>query len=242
MSTTNNLNGLFITGTDTGVGKTAVAGAIATYLRGQGGSVGVMKPVETGCRTGKGGLVPADAVFLRRVSGTDDVAGAVCPYRFAEPLAPWIAAKRAGKKINTRLIVKICRAIAAGHDMTVVEGAGGMMVPLDEKYLFLDLAAELGFPVVIVGRAGLGAINHTLLTVKAARERNIEISGIILNHDRRGPGGAAESTNPEAIRELSGVARVFSMQYMPGIKRSAKALDDAGKDLARQGFFGLTKK
>lgn len=233
--------GLFITGTDTGVGKTVVAGAMAAYLRAAGRSVGVMKPAETGCRTGRDGLVPVDAGLLMRASGTDDVLGAVCPYRFAEPLAPAVAASRAGRRIDTRLIVKIFRAIAAGHDLTLVEGAGGLMVPLSGKYLFLDLAAELGLPLVIVGRAGLGTINHTLLTVAAARERGLEVSGIILNHVQGGLSGPAVDTNPMTIKELSGVGRVFSMPYIPGAKRSRTSLARAGEELARQGFFGLTK-
>jgi len=236
-----NIPSLFITGTDTGVGKTVVAGAIAAYLESRGKEVGVMKPVETGCRKVKGELVPADAKFLRRAANATDFLGAICPYRFAEPLAPAVAAKRARKKIDTRLLVKVYRAIARQHDTTIVEGAGGLMVPLYEKYLYLDLAADVGIPVVIVARPGLGTINHTLLTVQAARARGLEIHGIIINHSDRKDYGIAGKTNPDVLKELSGV-KVYSMPYVSGVKRSLDALVSAGGYLSRQGFFGLTKK
>ena len=226
---------LFITGTDTGVGKTVVAGAIAAYLREQGKSVGVMKPAETGCREKGGELVPADAALLKKISGTADTLELICPYRFAEPLAPAVAAKRAGMKIDVRRIKKNFADIASRHDVTIVEGAGGLMVPLSGKYLYLDLAEELGLPLVIVGRAGLGTINHTLLTVMAARSRNIEISAIILNQNYRA-GGIAEETNPAAVKELSGVSRVLTLPYMPGPKYRSSLLR-AGELLASQGFL-----
>jgi len=233
---------LFLTATDTAVGKTVVAAAIAAHLREQGLSVGVMKPAETGCCKRGGALHPSDADFLRRASATDDVLGAICPYRFSEPLAPAVAARRAKKEIDTRLIRKIYRAISKGHNTTLVEGAGGLMVPLCGSYLYLDLAAELGLPLVIVARAGLGTINHTLLTVNAARARGLEIYGIILNQARKGKLGPAEKTNPGAIAELTGISRVFSLPYIPGVKRSRAGLIKAGAALARQGFFGLTIK
>ncbi len=230
------LNKLFITGTDTGVGKTVVAGAIAAYLRSQGLSVGVMKPAETGCREKDGELYPVDAVYLKKISGSTDPLDTICPYRFAEPLAPAVAAKRAGKKINVELIKKKFKAIAESHDAVIVEGAGGLMVPLSGKYLFLDLAAELGLPLVIVGRAGLGTINHTLLTLNAARERGIEISGIILTQARP-EAGAAFETNPLVLKELGGTKRVFSLPYAPGGKSRPKNALLLGRILADAGFF-----
>ncbi len=165
--------GLFITGTDTGVGKTFVAGAIAAHLRSKGKSVGVLKPAETGCRERGGELYPADAMLLKKAAGTDDPIELICPYIFSEPLAPAVAAKRAKVKINIGLIEEIYKMLSERHDFVIVESAGGLMVPLSGKYLNLDLAQALNLPVVIVGRAGLGTINHTMLTVTAARERNL---------------------------------------------------------------------
>jgi dethiobiotin synthetase len=233
---------LFITGTDTAVGKTVVAGAIAAYLRGEGTDVGVMKPAETGCALKDGKPFPSDAHFLKRRSGSEDSLEDICPYRFTEPLAPAVAAKRAGVKVKTALVREKFKAIAARHDVVIVEGAGGIMVPLYGKYLFLDLAAELGLPVVIVGRAGLGTINHTLLTVQAIRARGIAIHAIILNQNSAVSTGEAGRTNPEVIRELSGVARVISLPYAPVVMRSGAALLGLGKRLFEAGFFGLTKK
>ena len=229
-------NSFFIIGTDTGVGKTVVAGAMAAYLRSKGMSVGVMKPAETGCRESGGELYPVDAAYLKKISGSTDPLDTICPYRFSEPLAPAVAAKRAGKKINIELIKKRFNAIAESHDAVIVEGAGGLMVPLSGKYLFLDLAAELGLPLVIVGRAGLGTINHTLLTLNAAREREIEISGIILNQTRP-ESGAAFETNPQVLKELGGIKRVFGLPYSPGGKSRPKNALLLGKKLADAGFF-----
>jgi dethiobiotin synthetase len=236
------VTGLFITGTDTGAGKTVAAGSIAAYWRAAGVDVGVMKPAETGCRTKDGDLVPADASFLKKVSGASDLLDEICPYRFAEPVAPAVAAKRAGTRIDKRLILKRYMELAARHEFMLVEGAGGLLVPLSGKYLCADLVADMGLPIVIVGRLGLGTINHTLLTVEAARARGLEVYGIILNQCRPGVGGVAEATNPQVIRELSGIGRVFTLPFMPGAKRSLRALSGSSDVLAKQGFFGLTSK
>jgi dethiobiotin synthetase len=246
------MKGLFITGTDTGVGKTVIAGAIAAYLREQGKDVGVMKPAETGCRKMTstqakkyaGGsakcvgseLYPVDAAFLKEASGSADPLDLICPYRFAEPLAPAVAAKRAGVKIKTALIRENLKVIAARHDFVIVEGAGGLMVPLYGKYLYLDLAAELDMRLVIVGRAGLGTINHTLLTLHAARSRGLKISGIILNNNSKS-GGIAEDTNLGAIKSLSGIKRVYKTHHTPGIKEDRHALAGMGVALAAMGFL-----
>ena len=235
------MTSLFITGTDTGVGKTVVAAGIAAYLHAQGVDVGVMKPAETGCRTKGGELFPADAGLLMTACRTDDVLGAVCPYCFSEPLAPAVAADRAGKKIDTRMLVKIYRALAREHETMLVEGAGGLMTPIHGKYLFIDLAAGLGLPVLIVGRTGLGTINHTLLTLEAARSRGLKIHGIVLSQAKRSKLGVAEDTNPAVIKELSGIDRVFTLPYIPGAKRGRAGMLKAGAALWEQGFFGLTR-
>ena len=211
-------------------------------MRSQGKTVGVMKPAETGCAVKGSGLYPKDASLLKRVCGTDDVMGAICPYCFSEPLSPAVAAKRAGKEVSEGLILRVCRTIARQNDAMIVEGAGGLMVPLSGKYLFLDLAADLKYPVVIVARAGLGTINHTLLTIAAARARGLEIYGIILNRSGAKEAGAAEKTNPDVLRELASTDRVFTLPYIPGVKRSNAALLAAGERLNGLGFFGLTKK
>jgi dethiobiotin synthetase len=254
----------FITGTDTGVGKTVVAGAIAAALNARGMKVGVMKPAETGCREmtasevrrysdgGRAGagkyhpsgfgldLYPADAAFLKKVSASDAPLDIICPYRFAEPLAPAIAAVRAGAaeaRIDLRVIKRNFEIIRAGSDAVLAEGAGGLMVPLTGNKLYIDLLAELGIPLVIVARAGLGTINHTLLTVGAARARKIEISAIILNQGRKNKPDAATLTNPEAIMRLTGIKRVFSLPFIPEIRKNITLLKKAGDGLLAQGFL-----
>ncbi|MGC2424586.1 MAG: dethiobiotin synthase [Nitrospirota bacterium] len=256
----------FITGTDTGVGKTIVAGAIAAALSARGVKVGVMKPAETGCRemtaaearrysdAGRAGkfskmrgvgldLYPKDAAFLKKASGSGLPLDLICPYRFPEPLAPAIAAERAGAagaagaRIDLNLIRKNFEIIREQSDLVLVEGAGGLMVPLAGKKLYLDLIAELGIPLIIVAEAGLGTINHTLLTVSAARARKIEISAIILNQGRKNKPDAASLTNPEAIRRLSGVKHVYVMPFLPEIKKNIALLKKAGDGLLTQGFL-----
>lgn len=227
----------FITGTDTGVGKTIIAGAIASWHSTNGESVGVMKPAETGCRMKKGKLFPADASFLKRASGSKAPLEDICPYRFAEPLAPAVAASRAGERIDIGSIKEIFRRIYSGSDITLVEGAGGIMVPLSGKYLFLDLAAELNIPLIIVGRAGLGTINHTALTYNAAKARGLKISAIILNQSRKGPSGAAEETNAQAIRETLGFRRVYWAPFVPGAKRNGVSLQRLATLLNSSGFL-----
>lgn len=233
---------LFITGTDTGVGKTVVAAGIAAYLHEQGVDVGVMKPAETGCATKGGSLAPADAELLMGACRTDDVLGAVCPYCFSEPLAPAVASERAGRKVDPKLIVKIYKSLARGHDTMLMEGAGGLMAPLSGRFAYLDLAEALGLPLVIVGRTGLGTINHTMLTFEAARSRGLEVNAIVLSRSTRGKPDTAEATNPDVIRELTGISRVFVLPYIAGIKRGRAGLVKAGSELAGQGFFDLTTK
>ncbi|MHB8173141.1 MAG: dethiobiotin synthase [Nitrospirota bacterium] len=227
----------FITGTDTGVGKTIVAGAIAIALKAKGMKVGVMKPAETGCRERRGELFPKDAAFLKKVSGTDMPLDIICPYRFPEALAPAIAADRVGVKIDMRVIKRHFELIRRQSDVVLVEGAGGLMVPLSGEKLYLDLAVELGLPLIIVGRAGLGTINHTLLTVSAARARKIKISAIILNQGRKNKPDAASISNPEAIKRLSGTRRLFSLPFIPGIRNDAALLKKGADILLSQGFL-----
>ncbi len=227
----------FITGTDTGVGKTIVAGIIAAAMRARRLKVGVMKPAETGCREKRGDLLPSDAIFLKKASGSDLPLDIICPYRFSEALAPAVAAKRAGRKIDLRVIERNFEHIRAESDIVLVEGAGGVMVPFSGRKLYLDLAAELGLPLIIVARAGLGTINHTLLTVAAARARKIKISAIILNQGRKNKGDAASLTNPEAVKDYSGIKAVYSLQFIAGIKKNPALLKKGADILLSQGFL-----
>jgi dethiobiotin synthetase len=206
MITPSPIPGLFVTGTDTGVGKTLVAGAIAHYFAVRGRRVGVCKPIATGCVRRREGLVSEDAEFLAHHADARFPLDVVCPQRFAEPLAPAIAAERAGEPIDWPAIDRALRATAADSDVMVVEGVGGILAPLDRGHTVLDMAGWLGLPVVIIARPGLGTINHTLLTIAALRTAGLSVAGVVINQYPAGTAPTAEETNPRAIERWGGVS------------------------------------
>jgi len=198
-------SGLFVTGTDTGVGKTYVSAGIATALKHRGVDVGVMKPAETGCRIRAGRLMPKDALHLMKSARVKDPLSLVNPYRLRKPLAPSVAAAREGKKIDPDKILSAFNALCERHEFMIVEGAGGIMVPLCGEYTYLDLARTMGLPVLIVARPGLGTINHTLLSIAALKGRRIAIAGIVINYALDWKPGLAEETSPAVIEKISGI-------------------------------------
>lgn len=171
--------GCFVTGTDTGVGKTAVTAALAVCLRRRGLSVGVMKPVETGCGVGSTG--PSDAERLRACLAGDDPDAFLSPYRFAAPLAPLAAARQVGAVISLDRIVEVHGQLVARYRSVLVEGAGGLRVPLTDREDMRDLIERLALPVVLVGRCALGGVNHALLTLEALQQRKIPVMALVLN-------------------------------------------------------------
>src|SRR5688572_20209790 len=175
------LPGLFITGTDTGDGKTLVAGAIADWFRRRHKRVGVLKPIATGCVHRREGLVSEDAEFLAHCAEARFPLDVICPVRYAEPLAPSVAAERAKRPVDWDAIRRSLRIIEAGSDVMIVEGVGGVMVPLDASHTVIDLARWLRLPAVVVARPNLGTINHTLLTVKALRDAGVVVAGVVIN-------------------------------------------------------------
>jgi dethiobiotin synthetase len=205
--------GIVITGTDTSVGKTYVAERIASILYGKGVDVGVMKPAETGCRRRSGKLIPKDALRLRKAVHTNDALDLVNPYRFSRPLAPLVAAQGERKQIDPRKIINAYCTIAKRHEFMIVEGAGGIMVPLTYRYAYRDLVCALQLPVVIVARPGLGTINHTLLTISALRQKSIAIAGIIINYALPQTTGMAERTSAAIIAEIANVAILGTVHH-----------------------------
>src|SRR5207244_7716642 len=141
---------IFITGTDTGVGKTFFACGLAALLRESGYRVGVMKPAETGCAERDGKLFPDDAIRLKEASGCQMPLETICPYQFSEPLAPSVAAERKGVRIDIDRLSDLYQTISSNHDITVVEGAGGLMVPLLPSYDYADFVRVLKLPVLVV--------------------------------------------------------------------------------------------
>jgi dethiobiotin synthase len=170
--------GCFVTGTDTGVGKTVVGQALVRALRAHGVNVGVLKPIETGV----GAAGPLDAMALRDAAGVSDSLDDVCPQRFALPAAPTVAAAAEGRRVDLDAVDRAFTRIAECHAFVVVEGAGGLLVPAAEGVSMGDLAARLSLPVIVVARAALGTINHTLLTLEAAAARELDVLGVVISH------------------------------------------------------------
>jgi dethiobiotin synthetase len=198
--------GLLITGTSTEVGKTIITGAIARWLRADGRRVAVCKPAATGCVHRREGLVSEDAEYLAHCADTPHPLDLVCPVRYVEPLAPAVAAERAGQPLDWGAIDRALKLMCEGADVMLVEGVGGILVPLDGRHTVLDLAAWLRLPTVVVADAALGTINHTLLTLMALRSRRVPIAGVVINRYPPGTPGVAEETNPRAIERWGKVA------------------------------------
>ena len=204
-------HGCFITGTDTGIGKTVVTAALTLCLKQRGISVAVMKPIETGCSND--GTLGSDAECLRTIMASTASLDVISPYRFALPLAPLAAARAAGVTIEIDRISSAYHDLAHGYDFVLVEGVGGLMVPLSEKMDVRDLIASLRVPTLIVGRAALGGVNHALLTIDALRQRAIPLVGIVLNQLVSEPNHEHAQSTVELIRERSGVPVFGPLPY-----------------------------
>lgn len=197
--------GIFVTGIDTGVGKTVIAGAIAAAIKAHGLDVGVMKPVATGAKEIEGRLVSEDVVYLKKIIGSTDDDDLVNPIRLKPALAPNMAASRAGITIDTGKVWKAYKEITDKHDFVVVEGIGGLMVPIDDNLLVADMALKMGLALVIVSKHYPGAINHTLLTLEYARSRNLRIKGIIFNMLKNGEDFVGEIGRFSSVRVLGAI-------------------------------------
>jgi dethiobiotin synthetase len=175
------MTGFFVTGTDTGVGKTFVTAGIVAALRARGISVGAWKPVQSGCLPDD---PHADSSELRNGAGLPDSSAEIARFSFPEPLTPALAAKLEGVELSLDGIIA---AGAPAHEYLLVEGAGGVFAPLTDEALMIDLMLRLDLPVIIVARSGLGTINHSLLTIAALRDRGLRIAGIVFNGFRDMP-------------------------------------------------------
>ncbi len=240
--------GIFITGTDTGVGKTVVAAGIIRALARKGVKAGAMKPVETGCERrqrakGKGlkaedqqqddELIPLDGIFLKETAGMDDPVELITPLRFLHPLSPMAAAELEGKGVDLDAVMHAYSVLITKYDFLVVEGAGGLMVPIRESggsmsadlspsvFFMSDLIKSLGLPVVVVSRAGLGAINHTMLTVLHAIREGIEVRGVIINNSEPAGNTIAERTNPEVLRRICPVPLLAIVPFISQLHKDA---------------------
>ena len=214
--------GLFVTGTDTGVGKTLVACEVVRRLRARGHRVGVVKPVETGV----GAEGPLDALALRQAAGAEATSlDDVCPIRLALPAAPNVAAEAEGQQVDLARIHRVIERVIDRSDCVIVEGAGGLLVPLAEGFDMADLALHHRLALLVVCRASLGTLNHTRLTLEAARRRGLGVAGIVISHST-GPLSDADSANLEDLRRRPGAPLLGEVPPLrPGDPVPERALD-----------------
>ncbi|MDD5326785.1 MAG: dethiobiotin synthase [Phycisphaerae bacterium] len=196
--------GLFVTGTDTGTGKTLIAGAIAKILADKGLRVGVFKPIATGCQHKWDGLVSSDTEFLAQCANSNLPLSTITPVGYRTPAAPIVSAARDGYAIDFDKIAAAYKEICQNSDIVLVEGIGGVRVPLTEEFDLLDLAVEFDLPAVIVTRPNLGTINHTLMTIDCLRAAKLKIAGVVINNYNATESTVAEDTAPETIAQCSG--------------------------------------
>jgi dethiobiotin synthetase len=217
--------GLFITGTDTGIGKTTVSAGLARLLLNRGVSVGVFKPVASGGRVSEDGKLLQTAVRL-----PNSAYDGIVPVHYRQPLAPWVASWKEGH-VDLVKIEKAYQKAKASCDFLVVEGVGGIRVPITRSFFVTDWMIRWKLPVLVVARAGLGTINHTLLTVEALQKRKIKVMGVLVN-GYRGK-GAAEKTNMKALKRLLKVPVYGPLKHNA---RYRKDLDLLAKDMAKLGL------
>lgn len=214
--------GIFVTATDTGVGKTVVAAAIIRVLKLSGIKVGGMKPIETGLVRESGLLAPADGSLLRLAAEMDDAPELVTPQRYEQPLAPYVASSREGLPIDLEAVFNAYERLSGRYEFMVVEGVGGVMVPLAKRrngdyhggYFVIDLIKDLKLNAVVVARPLLGTINHTLLTVSRLLDEGISVLGVIVCHSMPSQGSVAEETNIQALNELCPVPVIAELPYI----------------------------
>ena len=199
--------GVFITGTDTGVGKTLVTSALVACLNRRGIDVGVMKPIETGVLPSS--KAQSDGARLRKAAGCHDPMTEVSPYRFRLPLAPLSAAQAEGRTVLMTTIIRIFQSLLQKHSLVAVEGAGGINVPITQSLNITDLIYKMKLPAVVVGDSGLGGVNHALLTIQALRGRKIPILALVLNQRR------PVLTKTESLQEQSTVTLLRRLAKVP---------------------------
>jgi dethiobiotin synthetase len=210
--------GFFITGTDTGVGKTVIAGAMIKAIHAQGVNVCGMKPIETGCARIGNNLYPSDGMFLKKVAGMEENINQITPFCFETPVAPSLASEMESRPLSIDTIVEKVHGLLHRYHAVVVEGVGGILVPIRKDYFVIDLIKELGLPLIVVARPTLGTLNHTLLTVNYALKEGIRVSGIVINFTRKSEGTVSENTNALVLQQLSPVPVLGVFPYLDNLE------------------------
>ncbi|MBU0678525.1 MAG: dethiobiotin synthase [Verrucomicrobia bacterium] len=210
------MTGFFITGTDTGIGKTVVAGSLLSALRAEGIDAVPMKPVQTGCETRDGQLIAPDIEVCLSAAGlevTPEEMADMVPYSFEPACSPHLAAEFAGTVIDLSVIKDAFDRLSARHDSVVVEGAGGVLVPLTRTGTMLDLMKLLDLPVILTARPSLGTLNHTLLSLAALRDSGIEVLGVVLVHTSPDGDRLVEDDNRKTIEQMGRIRILGEIPY-----------------------------
>lgn len=223
------MKGLFVTGTDTGVGKTLVTGYLATYLSKHGWRVITQKWVETGCDGGSADIRMYDAIAGREPDACSGAQSLRCPYLFRLPASPHLAAAQEGRRIDPAVIEAAYRTLAERSDIVIVEGAGGALVPLDEDLLIADLAARLDMAALVVVRNRLGCVNHSLLTLEALAQRAIPVVGLVLSRLDPAEDEEVLRDNPRVIAAVSGTPVLGEMPALADTLAGAEAFEPVGR-------------
>jgi len=206
--------GFFIAGTDTGVGKTIMAGAMIKALSFLGHRVGAMKPVESGCGREGGLLVPFDGMFLKQTAHMDEPVTLVTPCCFESPLAPLAASEIDKKEVDIPEIRRAFKGLSAKYRAMILEGIGGLMVPVKKDYYVVDMAKEFGLPLLLVARPGLGTVNHTMLSIRCALDEGLEVAGVVINYSKPPQESLAEKTNPKLLAQICPVPIIGIFPYL----------------------------
>jgi dethiobiotin synthetase len=233
------LKGIFVTGTDTNVGKTWVAAGLTAVLRRWGLKAIYFKPMQSGCPEEDGRLIPTDARFARDLADVPEPLELLTPVVLRLPLAPAVAAQQENRQVDLGQVAEAMWELARRYDVFVIEGAGGLFVPLvGTKFLVIDMVRWLRLPLLVVARAGLGTINHTALTVIGAYQAGIPVAGVVLNRYPENP-SLAEVTNPRVIADITDVPvlglvpEISDLESPSGKEQFLAAMDAVCHELAQ---------
>ena len=218
--------GFFLTGTDTEVGKTVVTAGLGLCAKARGFSLGVLKPLATGSSESATGDTSPDAEYLRRILDLEENESAISPIVLSAPLAPFTAARLESRSLDLAPARARFADLCDNRDVVLVEGIGGIMVPLGTSFYLLDIIKEFGLPAVIVARSGLGTINHTLLTVQGLARVGVPVAGIILNRAASGPLSDVEKSSHEEIARFSHKPVLGILDHLDDVE-SPEAVRDA---------------
>lgn len=230
------INGVFVTGTDTDCGKTIISGGIARALLHKGFNVGVMKPVATWGDPkrepgGRKRWISEDALHLRQAAATSDSLDIINPICYKAALAPWPAARMEKKNVDMERVFHAYRELQQRHDFLVIEGVGGLMVPLKRDYFVIDMISRMHLAAIVVAHPDLGTINHTLLTVNALKKAGIPLAGVVINNWKGKT--RAEQTNPHVLRKILD----RNIMVVPHQLRFVSDFDAIARHLVKRGLF-----